>query len=127
MAACANKVIGGVSDGLTKVEASRHLQVGALAKVIDRGNAELVAGLFGEVADGRLGGDDGFRDIASLPRLGAHLPPLDKVALDGDRAVAVRGTPLEGDGGVSLVLHHGVDWGIWRMLSGSCSQGENVF
>lgn len=36
---------------LTQVEASRHLQVWTLAKVIHRTDAELVAGFFSEVAD----------------------------------------------------------------------------
>ena len=57
-----------------------------------------------------------------MPLLVAHLPPLDDVALDGHGAIAVRGRPLDGDGGIRLVLHHSVDWGVWRVLS--CSYSE---
>lgn len=39
---------------LTKIKASRYLQVGTLAKVIDGRDSELVAGFLSKVADGDL-------------------------------------------------------------------------
>lgn len=105
---------------LTKVEGPGHLQVLALAIVVDCRNAELVAGLLCEVLDCDLGKGANLHAIAPLPGLGTHLPPLYHVPLDGYRAVTVWGGPVEGDGRVGLVTHHHVDRGIWRVLSGSC-------
>lgn len=111
---------------LTQVEASWHVQVRTLAKSIDGRNAELVGGLLGEVGDANFCCLNGLSSVASLPCLGANLPPVHDVALDRHRAVAVRRRPLDGDGGLSLVLHHGVHWSVRRMFPCSWSTGVNL-
>lgn len=106
--------------GVTEVEAPWHFQIWTLPKVIHSRDAELVASFFCETADGDLCGRDGFSGIAPLPGLIGNLPPLHYVALDGHGTVAVRRGPLDGDGGLGLVVYHSIDWGIRRMLPCRC-------
>ena len=118
------------SDTVTKpteVECSGHFQTRALAKVVHCSNAELVTGLLCDPADRELSAGYGSRAVTLHPSVGAQLLLLHHIARDGHWPVSVRWRPAQYKRRVGLILHHRVDWGVWRVLSWSwCAKEERL-
>ena len=121
----ARQCIRKYSDSLTKVECSRNLQAGALAKVIHSRDAERVAALLCDVGDLVVCVGHCARRVTLQPGLSSHFLPFDRVSFDGHRTITVWRWPAQSDGWIGLVPYHSVDGGIGWVLSWCWWENQN--